>query len=273
MSVPRSERLHLAVALVALWAGAAAADAERPERVVSLNVCTDQLAWLLAPEALVAVSRLADDARTSAYYRELSDVPQTGGSAEEVVLLKPDLVLAGTFTTRATVRMLERLGYRVERFAPIASLEDARANIRRMGEVLGREDAAAEMIDRFDTRLAELRAEPAGKRVLFYHAQGRTSGEGTLASDLLDAAGLANVAEEMEIPAGGRLPLEQVVLADPDAILVAPPYEDFAWATELTRHPALAATGALRELGRGGDWTCETPRLLDAVETLKEAAR
>ena len=267
-SVPRSDLLVSAL-LASLAGGALAA----PERVVSLNVCTDQLAWLLAPDAVVAVSRLADDPRTSAYAEEMAEVPQTGGSAEEIVLLEPDLVLAGTFTTRATVQMLERLGYRVERFAPVTSLDEARRSMARMGELLGRETAAAEMIRKFEERRGALEADATGKRALLYHAQGRTSGAGTLTADLLRAAGLSNVAEELDLPAGGRLSLEQAVMTEPDLILVAEPYEAFAWATELTRHPALEATGALTELGGGADWTCETPRLLDAVEALKEAAQ
>ncbi|WP_244430401.1 ABC transporter substrate-binding protein [Roseivivax halodurans] len=265
--MPRSD-LFAAALLASLAGGAPAA----PERVVSLNVCTDQLAWLLAPDTLIAVSQLADDPRISAYAGEMAEVPQTAGSAEEIVLIEPDLVLAGTFTTRATVQMLERLGYRVERFAPITSLDEATRNMARMSEVLGREEEAAEMIRKFEKRRAALETGGTGKRALLYHAQGRTSGTGTLTADLLRAAGLANVAEEVDLPAGGRLSLEEAVMTDPDLILVAEPYEGFAWATELTRHPALEATGALTELGGGADWTCETPRLLDAVNALKEAS-
>ena len=60
------------------------------------------------------------------------------GLAEEIFLMKPDLILAGTFTSRATVNLLKRLGFRVEEFAPERSLSDIRASLRRMGALLGR---------------------------------------------------------------------------------------------------------------------------------------
>ena len=60
------------------------------------------------------------------------------GRAEEIFMMRPDLVIAGSFTTRATVEMLRRLGFRVEEFAPASSFADIRENLRRMGDLLGR---------------------------------------------------------------------------------------------------------------------------------------
>ena len=59
-----------------------------PGRVVSLNVCTDQLALLLgAPGQLVSVSRLAHDPRSSAMAREAASFPANHAHAEEIALL------------------------------------------------------------------------------------------------------------------------------------------------------------------------------------------
>lgn len=52
--------------------------------------------------------------------------PPNEGLAEEIYLMQPDLVLAGSFTSRATVEMLQRLGVRVELFEPIYGLDDPR---------------------------------------------------------------------------------------------------------------------------------------------------
>ena len=102
-----------------------------PGRVVSLNVCTDQLALLLgAPGQLVSVSRLAHDPRSSAMAGAARAIPANGASAEEGVLLRPDLVVAGSYTARATVEMLLRLGYRVERFLATTGDDHVRALIR-----------------------------------------------------------------------------------------------------------------------------------------------
>ncbi|EPX82179.1 ABC transporter substrate-binding protein [Salipiger mucosus] len=260
-----SRLISLAAALVLTGA---AALAQAPARVVSLNVCTDQLAMLLAaPGQIAAVSKLSRDPRTSSMAEAARDYPVTGGAAEAVVLLEPDLVLAGRWTTRATVQMLERLGYWVETFDPATSLADARANIERMGALLGREDRAAEVIARFDARLAALRETPEARpRAVLYQPHGATAGPGSLADDILASAGIENIG-------GGTFAMEELVLAEPDLILVGEPYGGHARATEYRRHPALRATGALREVPDGADWVCETPHLLDAVATMRALRR
>lgn len=244
--------------------------AETPQRVVSLNLCTDQMAMALAaPGQLVSVSRLAADPRSSAMAAQARDFAANDGSAEAVVRLRPDMVLAGTWTTRATTDLLVALGYRVERFAPANSLAEARANILRMGALLGREDSAAQMIAAFDDRLDRLRATPGpAPRTVLYYALGNTAGPDSLPGDIMAAAGLDNIATGLGIAFYGALPLETLVLAAPDLVLVGSPYAGHARATELLDHPALDRNGALRVIGTGRDWTCETPALLEAVASL-----
>lgn len=243
-----------------------------PLRVVSINVCTDQLAALVAPETLVAVSRLADDPRSAAMHAELAGYPRTGGHAEEVFLLAPDLVLAGTWSPHATAEMLERLGVPVVRFAPETGLSDVAANLRRMGEVLGAPARGEALAARFEADLAALRA-PEGPRGALYHANGYTLGAGTLAGEILSAAGFANVAAELGYERGGVLPLEALVMAAPDALISGDPYPGASRSEEVPRHPALAAIagGEVLRLGTGPDWVCGLPRVLGAIRGLRAA--
>ena len=79
----------------------------RPARVVSINLCTDQLAMLIADkDQLLSVSAIARDPQSSAMVKEAEGFPVNHGQAEEIFLQKPDLVLAGVYTTRATVGLL-----------------------------------------------------------------------------------------------------------------------------------------------------------------------
>lgn len=263
------------IALAAALVFGAAVEAGPPQRVVSLNVCTDQLALLLAaPGQLVSVSRLASDPRSSAMAEEAAKLPANNAGAEEIVLLKPDLVLAGAYTARAAVEMLESLGYPVELFQPATSLEETRANIRRAGALLGQEARAAHVIAAFDNRLAALTDAPEARpRTAYYLPFAETAGRETLAGDIMAAAGLANIADEKGLSHGGRLPMEELVLANPDLVLVGRPYGRPARETEFLHHPALAATGALRVVGDSADWICGTPAVLDAVAELRGLRR
>ena len=133
--------------------------AERPARVVSMNLCTDQLAMLLAaPGQLISVSYLAHRPRASVMAEQAKSYPANRGLAEEIFLLGPDLVIAGTFTTRATVSMLKRLGIPVVEFAPASSLQDIRARIAQMGEALGQQEEATALIAKFDADLDAARS-------------------------------------------------------------------------------------------------------------------
>jgi iron complex transport system substrate-binding protein len=244
---------------------------------VSINLCTDQLAMMLAaPGQLVSVSDLAADPHSSAMAETARAYPVNQGRAEEVYLLAPDLVLAGAYTDPATVQMLRRVGLRVEQFDTARSLHDTRDRIAQMARVLGREDAGAALIARFDARLAALETEAGPRpRAALYHPNGYTLGGGTLADDILRAAGFRNLAAELGHRGGGTLPLEQLVMAAPDLLISAAPLPGASRSEAVLGHPAL---DALRK-GRAGlritspDWICGTPHVLNAVERLTDARR
>ncbi|MEM6905069.1 MAG: ABC transporter substrate-binding protein, partial [Pseudomonadota bacterium] len=196
------------------------------------------------------------------------------GLAEEVFLLEPDLVIAGPFTTRATVDMLKRLGVPVVEFAPANNLDDVRDRIRRMGDLLERPDRAEALITRFDADLAALQnTGDLRPRAATYYANGYTSGTGTLADSVIEAAGLANIADEAGRAGGGYLALESLVMADPDLLITGRPFDNPALADTVLAHPALAAiqaeAGAAPVADR--DWVCGTPHVIAAIRRLAAA--
>ena len=129
----RSARAFLAALCLGVPAAAQAQDAA-PRRVVSINLCTDQLAMMLAaPGQLHSVSMLATDPRSSAMVEEAQAYDINHALAEEVWLMQPDLVIAGSFSRRATVDMLRRLGVPVVVMDPAYSLAQVSDRLREMG--------------------------------------------------------------------------------------------------------------------------------------------
>lgn len=267
----RLSKLISAAALV-LVAGAAAYG-ETPQKVVSMNVCTDQLAMLLAGEGqLHSLSALAVDPRISGMVEEARAFHINSARAEEIYLMKPDLVLAGTYTARASVEMLERLGLRVVRFAPANSLADVPLRLREMGAVLGREARAAELVAAFEAGLARLKdnAPEQRPRALSYAANGYTSGAHTLPDEMIAAAGFINVASEFGIDYGGRMPLELLAMSAPDLVMSSTPYAGASRAEEVPQHPVVrAVTGGGPPVSMvSRDWSCGTPLVLRAIDEL-----
>ncbi|MBB4123098.1 ABC transporter substrate-binding protein [Martelella radicis] len=245
-----------------------------PARVVSINLCTDQMAMLLAGDGqLVSVSNLAADPAVSAMAEEARGYRLNHGLAEEVFLMKPDLVLAGSYTTRETVDLLKRLGISVAEFAPEASLEDVRENLLRMGHLLGHEQAAERLVEDMDRARAALLAKPAGGgTAALYYANGYTSGENTLAGDLVADAGLDNIGIDAGIDGLGRLPLERLIMAAPDVIVGGDSgYDAPALAEAPFAHPAfLSAVEAAEFVDLPSRLTiCGGPFNLEAISRLK----
>ena len=261
-----------AVALAPLGAAAgAAAGAEVPRRVVSINLCTDQLAMALAaPGQLLSVSALAHDPRTSLMAEQAGDFPANHGRAEEIYLMRPDLVLASTFTTPATLSMLRRLNVPVVTFEPEVSLDGITASILQMGDALGRADQAAAMARDFRRDLAALRraAGDDAPVAATWAANGYMTGTRTLSSDVLRAAGFSLLAERLGLEVGAMIPLELLLMADPDAVVGGPGPGPPPPAAPPGAHPPPARSGAERIEVDDREWICGLPAVLDLAREL-----
>ncbi|WP_363323841.1 ABC transporter substrate-binding protein [uncultured Paracoccus sp.] len=244
--------------------------AEPPGRVVSMNLCTDQIAMLLAaPGQLISVSDLAADPRMSPMADQAADYALNYGRAEEIYLMRPDLVIAGQFTSGPTVAMLRRLGIRVEVLPPADDFQAIRDEITRVGDWLGRAPQAADLIARFDQGLAALAAEVPRGRAALYYANGFTSGPDTLAGAIVEAAGYDNIAEDYGIANTTALPMELLVMAGPDRLITGAKWPGQSRSEAILDHPALARTAPGTAQVTDRDWVCGTPFVLNAIEALQ----
>ena len=251
-------------AALGLMSGAAGA---APERVVSMNLCTDQLAMLIAaPGQLRSVSYIAVDPLASALAEKAKDYPLNRGGAEEIYRLEPDLVLADVWSDPVATAMLERLGVEIVRFEGVTALDEIPGQLRRMGEVLGQEARAEVLAREVEARIADLPVPPEDRpEAAFFHAGGYSLGAGTLAHDILVHAGFSNLAERVGRTDGGYIPIEVLMLNRPDLLISAPVYDGASQAEALMEHPVIAD---IPRIESGADWGCGLPFALDAVEAL-----
>jgi iron complex transport system substrate-binding protein len=257
----------------------AEADAGPPERIVSINVCGDLLALTLAPRARVAsVTFLAADPDHSPIADLAAGVTRNYGNAEEVLALDPDLVLAGRYTARPTVNLLKRLGYTLLELDVAESLDDARAQIRAAAAAMGVPAAAEAMIADLDARIeaAPARGDAEPPVAVVYGPNGFTFGARSLSGSLIEIAGFENLASRAGIGRVGQLPLELLLLGEPDVLIVeAEQSHAPAMATQILSHPALASLReriAVIEIPRPL-WSCPGPWLVEALDRLASARR
>ncbi|MGQ9367592.1 ABC transporter substrate-binding protein [Azospirillum sp. A39] len=266
----------LAAAVLAAPAIPSAAAAP-PRRIVSLNLCADQLVYLLAgPDRIAALSDLADSPSLSFVADRVADLRKITGTAEEVLPLHPDLVVAGNYTAKPAVALLRAKGVPVLQIDIPRDFDAIRAQVRRVAAALGSEERGEALLAAMDRTLAEAAAStahPPGRRPLAVTLQagGFTAGAGTLPDAVLDAAGLDNLAARDGLRGYGYLTLERLVAGRPDLLIADAALPDRPSLRQaLLQHPALARSGAVGRrvdipsslLSCGGPFTAEAVRLL-----------
>src|SRR5450756_1324885 len=113
-------------------------------RIASMNVCTDQLLLTLAdPGQIVGLSRYARERFQSFAADDARRYPILSGGAEDILVLKPDVVVASLFDKRSTRELLKQHGLHLAEFAVPRDVDEVKAQIREMGEITGHPDRAA----------------------------------------------------------------------------------------------------------------------------------
>ncbi|MDP3737108.1 MAG: ABC transporter substrate-binding protein [Hyphomonadaceae bacterium] len=261
----------------------AAADAtKRPQRIVSMNLCTDELLMrLVEPERIASISYLSLQPLNAPLGLDhiARKLKGNNGLAEEVLMAKPDLIVAGSFTTTAASALLRRIGYTVVTFEPENNFDDLRANIRKMGEITGEPARAEQLIAEFDKRLAELQAQlPPGDKPVFADigVNNYLAGKDTFYAYVVNAGGWRTLAETLGYSGFHNIPLEELLDTRPALVSNATPWANPpSMATENLKHPALRTmlAGIPQILIPERYTTCGTPSVLGAVELLVEARK
>lgn len=269
--------LALGVALAPLLARAE--DVGKPQRIVSLNLCADQLLLsLVEPQRIAALTFRAADPRLSTQADAARGVHIIQGRTEEVLALAPDLVVTGPFNARSLTEALARHRVRLFELGVPENFSELGRELQRLGAALGETERALAMADSIALRLARLAPASAGPRprAVLIQANGFNPGRGTFADDVMARAGFDNLARIEGIEGWGILGLERLVAAGPQALVIdRDDRRGAALAYEILSHPALQAMRAPpRQIPLAERlWVCATPASVDAVEQLAGIAR
>jgi iron complex transport system substrate-binding protein len=209
--------------LLCAHAAAHPAQADVPRRVVSFNICADQLVVALAaPEQIAGLSPYATDPTLSAVAEQARAFRRLQWHAESTIPLDPDLVLVGPRDRSVTQRMLTSLGFRVVSVDFVSTIAAAREQIRTVAALLGHPERGEQLLARLDAaraRLASAPRPPVSTAVLVGHG-GYTEGSATLAAALIAEARLVPPAGAPR-GMGGFVPLESLVMMRPDLLITS----------------------------------------------------
>lgn len=250
----------MAAALMASPAAAA------PLRVASLNLCTDELAMLLArPGQLASVTFLGADARETLLAPRARGLHRNNGRMESVAALAPDLVLTGGGANRYAAEMARRLGTQVVDVPPPLTIGEVKRNIRAVAQALGNAREGEALVARLDANLG--RVPTRARSAIILSGGGYTVRPDSLSAQFVRHAGLAQQDYLTE-----RVALERLV-ADPPEVIVVTRYR----ARQASLHQMWLAHPALKRLPPstrfvevdGRAWTCLGPLVAHEVAKLR----
>lgn len=267
------------VTSVSSVAPAIGTDHPEPKRIVSMNLCLDSVLVELVPrEHILALSQYSRDPWRSTIADIAATLPHTNETAEEVVALQPDLVLASRHSAIATRNALKRVGVRFELFGVPQSIEQSTEQIRRLATLLHRETEGEALIGRIQNAIDRSRPAP-GERTLtaaIYQPGGLSTGADTVTGQLMQIAGLENIAARYGVTSYRPLPLELLLSQPPDVLLVGDTtYGAPTQSERIVQHRALRALEfrMSREPFPARLLYCAGPAMIDALDALVAARR
>ena len=202
--------------------------AKAPQRIVSLAPSTTEILFALGLGGkVVAVDNFSD------YPADVKALPKIGDlkvNFEQVVVQKPDLVLAAGITSPDAVKRLEDLKLAVVVVGSATStMDNIQSDIVLVGKVTGAPAQAQQVVDGMRKNLDSLKVKAASARSkprVYWELDGTdpskpyTVGPGGFVSDIITLAGGDNVFAKSTTPYA-QISSEQVVSANPDIIIMS----------------------------------------------------
>lgn len=248
----------------------------KPQRIMSMNMCNDLILLMLVPrERIASITSLAHDAAKVFMPGADEGVPINHGTAEEILLQRPDLILVSPWTMSAA----RRLGEQVD--TPIVEVEEAtdfasiRRAVRQIGAAVGEPARAEALVRRMDADLAALAARRPRKplRVVVWSGDGSVPGRGTLTDAIITAAGGINIGARRQDGGYSSFGLEDLLAARPDAIMQGVgSYGAPSLHKANARHPVIDKLFAGRQIAYpDAGYACGLPQSAKAAQDLARA--
>ncbi|MDG5489850.1 helical backbone metal receptor [Sphingomonas sp. BGYR3] len=247
-------------------------------RIVSINPCVDAVLMHVAdPRQIAGISHYSQDPRaTSVPLAWAKRFRATSGTAEEVVALAPDLVLAGGHVAPSTLIALDRMGIPIVQIGIPETVAESVEQVRQIADAVRRPAAGAALARRIEdavARAAPARAAPGGAApvpALIWQGGGLVPGTGTLADDLLNRTGYRNMSADYGLKQWDVLPLEPMVARPPRVLFSVGTAER---QDRMLGHPVLAGLNrriAIRDYPERL-LHCGGPTIIDAAGQLARA--
>ncbi|WP_447756062.1 ABC transporter substrate-binding protein [Sphingopyxis fribergensis] len=227
-----------------LWASSPVPAAKAPavpQRIVSINLCADQLVLALADRGQISgLTHNATDPEMSGEAAKARGLPLLSNSAEQILAIEPDLIVGMPASRSAALRALPEQDYPLLDLDTANTLEEIYTSIRQTAVAVGHPERGTALIAQMQGELAGLPRPGRGRVAAYYQRRGYMTGTGTLIDELMARVGLVNLAGKLGKPPLSQLSLEEMVAAEPDYLIVESATDTVTdQGSEMLHHPAL----------------------------------
>lgn len=212
-----------------------------PQRIVSINLCADQLVLALADRKQIAgLTKNATDREMSGEAGKALGIPLLSNSAEQILAIEPDLIVGMPASRSAALAALPEQTYPLLDLETANTIDEIYTSIRETAAAVGHPARGDALIARMQGELAGLPKPGKGRVAAYYQRRGYMTGTGTLIDELMTRVGLVNLAGKLGKPPLSQLSLEEMVAAEPDFLIVESATDKVTdQGSEMLHHPAL----------------------------------
>lgn len=243
-----------------------------PEKIVTLTPSVTESVYALgAGDQIVGVSSYSD------YPEAAAEKPVVGNAFqlnfEQILLLEPDLIIGDAQLVQNHMAKLEELGLPVLAIDP-ANLQEVMEDLLLIGRAIDQEDVARQVVREMQAKIdlvtKMVKGIPEEDRPLVFvevwDEPLMTCGPGSFMQELIELAGGENLAADAG-DAWVEYSSEQVLMKDPDVILLTRPYAQEVMARVAWQQVRAVVTDNVIEVD-ADPFVRTTPRLADTLVDL-----
>jgi iron complex transport system substrate-binding protein len=217
-------------------------------KIISLNMCADPYLMAFAePEQILALSALSLDKAMSPFHQTVAQYPTTHGGIEQILALKPDVVIVSPYSSPMKQALLAQHGIAIVTLAASETFAASGAEILALGQAIGRREAAAAYWRQLQIDTQAASQTPRELSVLALQRRGLTAAHGHILAEIVAMAGAQLVTPSPRHDAGPPVALqsvnlEQAISTQADMLLLSRPlHKPRDRGDEFLTHPALEA--------------------------------
>ena len=205
-----------------------------PQRILSLNLGVDEMLFgMIDKSRLVSLTRYADDEGISNIAAEAAGIGArtTMDQVENIIALNPDLIILDTWAEAKYLKQLRDAGITVYAFKTPGNIDEQKAVILELANVVGADEKGQELVEWMDEKLKAVEEKlsslkPEQKLTVMDYGELGSSGLGTNFDDIVTRAGLINVISRAGIEGWPVISKEKIIEFNPDIIILPSWYYD-----------------------------------------------